>query len=154
MLVDFLIDGLVLHFVKVNTLQKIVDCLVTFDILVVGRVNFDFFYVGLDHFRVVAQRLDKKQTKTKVLRTIVTYEIATFARRIRRVEYLLIKKFSITKTISFKHKLIRKHTATSPSLFNQPHMSSRACLAHMLQSIFNFKFRLKSQLKTNLFFAF
>ena len=54
MLVEFLVDRLVLHFVKVNTLYEVINSFVTVHVFVIGRVNFDFFDVGLDYFGIVA----------------------------------------------------------------------------------------------------
>jgi hypothetical protein len=86
MLVDLLINGLILHFVKVNTLNEIVDGIVAVDIFVVGRVDFDLFYVRFDDLGIVAHRFNEEEAKAKVFGAIVADEFAAFTRCVCRVE--------------------------------------------------------------------
>ena len=104
MFVDLLVDGLILHLVKVYALQKIIDGRFAVHILVVGRVYFDLFDIGLDDTRVVAQWLHEKQAETEVFRAVVAYQLATFMGSVRCIEYLSNNNKKLYKNVQQQKK--------------------------------------------------
>lgn len=87
-LVEFLIDSFVFEFVEADPLEEVADGRGAVDVLVVGRVDFDLSDIGLDHFRVVADRLDVEETEAVILGAVVVDELAAVTACVGSVENL------------------------------------------------------------------
>ena len=129
MLVFFFIDHFILFFIEFNTLKKILDRGYGVVVFVIRRVDFILFYIGFDHFWIVAYRLDKKYTKTIVCGTIVVNKLTSFARSVGRIKYLFVKKRNLQ--VICKNQNREDGLLFLPQL--RPHCStSRTCLLKLL----------------------